>query len=183
MRLLFLLAAWTAIGAFPRISLVDTNGVVHNESEWSGARAIVVFFVLTDCPISNGYVPEMNRIAREYAQRGIRTYAVAADLDKASTELKKHATEFGYAFPVLIDPKQQFVRLAGASVTPEAAILDSKGGVLYLGRIDNRAPDIATRRPQPTEHDLRRALDSVIAGKPVTPARTTAVGCAISLLR
>jgi peroxiredoxin len=182
-KLLLILAGWTAMAAFPRISLVDTNGVVHNERELSGQRAIVVFFVLTDCPISNGYVPEMNRIARDYAQRGIRTYAVMADLDKSSAELKKHATEFGYAFPVLVDPKQQLVRLAGATVTPEAAVLGSNGDVLYLGRIDNRAPDIATRRVQPTEHDLRRALDAVVAGKRVTPARTTAVGCAISRLQ
>jgi peroxiredoxin len=175
-----LLAAWFVFAEPARVSVVDTRGVVHTEAEWAGQRAIVIFFVFTDCPISNGYVPEMNRIAKDYAERGVRTYAVIADLDKSTAEIQKHAKEFEYDFPVLIDPKQQLVRLAGATVSPEAAVLSAQGNLLYLGRIDDRAPDIATRRTQIKERDLRLALDAVIAGRPVARARTTAVGCAIS---
>ena len=63
----------------------------------------------------------------------------------------------------------------------DKVVLSSDGKVLYLGRIDNRIADIGQARNAATESDLRNALDSVLAGKPVAHPRTTAVGCAISL--
>src|ERR1035438_9079284 len=48
-------------------ALRDTEGVEHHQNEWAQARAVVLFFVTTDCPLSNGYAPEMNRIEQAYA--------------------------------------------------------------------------------------------------------------------
>ena len=167
--------------ALVHFSLFDTLGVVHQESEWAKSKAVVIFFTTTDCPISNGYVPEMNRIYSDYAKRGVAFYAVQGDRTIADAEVKKHAKEFGFKFPVLFDPKQVLVRLSGATAIPEAVVLSSDGKVLYLGRIDNRIADIGQSRIAATEPDLRNALESVLAGKAVAHPRTTAVGCAITL--
>ena len=64
---------------------------------------------------------------------------------------------------------------------PEVAVFSPSGEVLYLGRIDNRMEDISRRRTTVTEHELRDALDAVLAGKPVKVARTRAVGCSINV--
>ena len=85
-------------------------------------------------------------------------------------------------FPVLFDPKQMLVRLAGATATPEVALLSHEGSVLYLGRIDKRIVDFDKRRPAATESDLRNALDAVLAGKAVARPKTDVIGCAINLL-
>jgi hypothetical protein len=127
----------------------------------------VVFFTTTDCPISNGYVPEMNRIYSDYAKRGVAFYAVQADTSIRDADVKKHAREFGFKFPVLLDSKQVLARLTGATAIPESAVLSSDGKILYLGRIDNRIADFGQARTAATEPDLRNALDSVLAGKPV----------------
>ena len=75
-----LLAAVAVSGApAPKFSLADSAGVTHTDAEWRAAKAAVLFFIAADCPISNGYVPEMNRIAKEYASRGVRVYGVMAD--------------------------------------------------------------------------------------------------------
>src|SRR2546421_284048 len=50
-------------------------------AEWRGHPAIVLFFVNPECPLSNSYVPELNRIQQDYAQRGVLAYAVLADPD------------------------------------------------------------------------------------------------------
>ena len=162
-------------------ALRDTAGVVHRQDEWAMKRAVVVFFTTTDCPLSNQYVPEMNRIRSDYASRGVGFYAVQSDLTIADTDVRKHAEEFGFSFPVLFDTKQVLVRLAGATATPEAAVLSNAGKVLYLGRIDNRVVDFDKRRPAANELDLRNALDAVLAGKPVVRPKTQVVGCAINL--
>jgi hypothetical protein len=44
------------------IALRDTNGAWQRPLQ-SDKRAVVLFFIARDCPISNGYAPEINRIA------------------------------------------------------------------------------------------------------------------------
>ena len=164
------------------IDLRDVNGVEHRQSEWESKRAVVIFFTTVQCPLSNGYVPEMNRIQKDYASRGVAFYAVEADPTIADNEVRKHAKDFQIAFPMLLDKRQSLVRLSGATATPEVAVLSNKGTLLYLGRIDNRAEDIDKRRTIITEHDLRDALDAVLAGRAAPRAKGNIVGCAINLV-
>jgi len=177
-----ILIAILSLLPLPQFALRDTAGVVHHQDEWSKSRAVVVFFTTTDCPLSNSYVPEMNRVRAEYENRGVAFYAVQTDTTIKDLEVRRHAAEFGFTFPVLFDPKQLLVRLAGATATPEAAVLSNDGKVLYLGRIDNRIVDFDKRRPAATESDLKDALDAVLAGKPVSHPKTEVIGCAINLV-
>jgi thiol-disulfide isomerase/thioredoxin len=177
-----LMFALSVVLAVPHFTLRDTAGAVHRENEWSKARAIVIFFTTTDCPLSNSYVPEMNRIQKAYADRNVSFYAVQTDTTIPDAEVRKHAKEFAFAFPVLFDPQQILVRMAGATVTPEVAVLSAKGEVLYLGRIDNRIEDFDKRRTVTTEFDLKDALDAILAGRAVAQPRTTAIGCGINVV-
>lgn len=170
-------AAWGA--ALPQFTLSDSAGGLHASAEFTSAKAVVLFFITTDCPISNGYAPEMNRIAQTYASRGVRFYGVMADLTTPLAEVSKHAKEYGFTFPVLLDPKQTLIRFTGASVTPQAAVIQPAGTLAYLGRIDNRVEGFGEQRPRATENDLRDALDQVLAGKAVLRPSTKAVGCSI----
>jgi peroxiredoxin len=180
--LLLLLAAVAISGApAPQFSLTDSAGVAHTDAEWRAAHAAVLFFIAADCPISNGYVPEMNRVAHDYASRGVRLYAVMADTSISLPEVQKHAKEFGFTFPVLLDPKQILVRFTGASVTPQVAVISPGGAMVYLGRIDNRVEGFGLQRSQATQRDLRDALDEVLAGKPVAKPAGKAIGCSIVL--
>ena len=162
--------------------LRDTQGAVHTQAEFAGHKAVVLFFTTTDCPIANSYVPEMNRIHDAYALRSVLFYAVQTDLTIPAADVAKYAREFRYAYPLLLDPKQQLVRWTGASITPQTAILAPDGKLLYLGRVDNRVADFGKQRLQPTVLDLRDSLDAVLAGKPVPHAATKSVGCAITLI-
>src|SRR5436853_4494671 len=170
------------IALISAFALRDTAGAIHDQTEWMKSRAVVIFFTTTDCPLSNSYVPEMNRIRGEYENRGVAFYAVQTDTTVPEAEVRKHATEFGFMFPVLLDPKQMLVRLAGATATPEVALLSNDGAVLYLGRIDDRVVDFDKRRPAATESDLRNALDAVLTARPVPRPKTDVIGCAINLV-
>jgi peroxiredoxin len=174
--LLFCGSVWAAPLQF---HLRDAQGGVHTPAEWIGQRAIVLFFVTTDCPVGNSYVPEMNRIHDAYAARGISVYAVQADPAIAEAEVVKYAREFHYGFPLLLDPDQVLVRHTNATVTPQAAVLLPDGKLVYLGRIDNRVVDFGKSRPQATQLDVRLALDALVAGKSVTFSTNKSIGCAI----
>ena len=168
--------------AAAQFTLRDTDGVVHRQNDWAKSKAVVIFFTTTDCPLSNNYVPEMNRIQKAYADRSVSFYAVQTDTTISDVEVRRHAKDFGFAFPVLFDPQQMLIRMAGATVTPEVAVLSATGEVLYLGRIDNRIEDFDKRRTVTTEFDLKDVLDSILAGKAVARPRTTAVGCGINMV-
>ena len=180
---LLLLVVAAAVGIpgrdMPEFSFSDSSGHIHTRTEWSGKRAIVLLFVTTDCPLSNGYVPELNRINNAYASRGVLFYAVQGDATVSIDEVRKHVAEFGYTFPYLLDEKETLAAFTGATTTPEAAVLSAAGELLYLGRIDNRLEDFGKQRVRTTEFDLKDALDAILAGKPVPHARTKALGCAI----
>jgi len=173
------LALMYLAGAPLAFHLHDTQGAVHAPSEWAGHKAVVLFFVTTDCPIANSYVPEMNRIRDAYAPQGVLFYAVQAEPRTPEADVARYAREYRYAFPLLLDPHQALVKLTGATITPQAAIVSPEGKVWYLGRIDNRAVDFGVQRPRATEQDLREALDAVLAGKAVPHPFTKSIGCAI----
>lgn len=162
----------------PKFSLVDTVGATHTDAEFKGAE-VVLFFITTDCPISNGYVPEMNRIAKDYGSRGVRFYGVMTDTSVPVADVRKHVKDFGYVFPVLLDPTQVLVKFTNADTNPETAVIAPHGGMTYLGRIDNKVAGFGTQRPDATEHDLRDAIQATLAGKPVAKAVTTPIGCSI----
>jgi thiol-disulfide isomerase/thioredoxin len=176
------LPAGTSSAGQSKINLRDVDGVEHRQTEWETKRAVVIFFTTTECPLSNGYIPEMNRLQKVYSARNVAFYAVEVDTTISDRDVRKHAKEFGIAYPVLIDKRQSLVRLSGATATPEVAVLSNKGAVLYLGRIDNRVEDFDKRRNAATQHDLREVLDAVLTGRTAPRATTKVVGCAIPLI-
>jgi hypothetical protein len=85
------------------------------------------------------------------------------------------AKEKGFNFPYLRDDTQEVVRAYGAARTPEVFLLGADRKLAYHGRIDD-SPDDAKKVKR---HDLSVALDEVLAGKPVSVAKTTSVGCSV----
>lgn len=142
----------------------------------------LLLFVLTDCPISGRLAPEFRRICAEYTPRGVSCTLVFVDPETKPDQARQHLKTFSLEpIPFVVDARHQLVKRAGATVTPEAAVFDSDSKLLYLGRVDDSHVSWTKSRPA-TRHDLRDALDAVLAGRPVPHPRTEAVGCYISPL-
>jgi hypothetical protein len=161
------------------LQVADINGVLRTPLELRNHEAAVLIFVGVDCPISNSYAPAINRIVADYAGKDLDFYIVYSDPKLSAADAKKHAADFGYTCPALLDSQQRLMKKVNATVTPEAAVVDSAGQVVYLGRIDNWYEDFGKQRYAATTHELRDALDAVIAGKKVMTPVTKAVGCPI----
>lgn len=155
----------------------DIDGKPHQPLAEAGQKATVFFFVLHDCPLANSCAPEINRIVADYRARGVRSYLVFVEDDLSPKVARKHAREFGFICPVLLDREQRLMQFAHATVSPEVAVLAPDNALLYRGRIDDRLAARGKQRVSPTRRDLREALDAVLAGKPVPEPVTTAVGC------
>lgn len=156
----------------------DLNGIPRHPLDPGQKAASVLFFYGHDCPISNGYAPEINRICSRYTNFNFYIVQVGDDLTAAAA--RAHARQYKLRAPILLDPRHELVKLAGATLTPEAVVLGRAGEVLYRGRIDNQYAALGKkRRAGATQHDLRDALDAIRAGKAVSVKETTAIGCVI----
>ncbi len=181
--LFWLLLALLASGAAGRIVVSDLNGARVAPLETRARKAIVLFFITNDCPIANACAPEIERIYRKYGPKQVAMYLVYVDPSLSAAAALAHRKDYGYTCPALLDPQHLLVKSSGAKVTPEAALYDRSGRLLYHGRIDDRAIAFGQVRAQPTKLDLRDALDAHLQGKPVRTSYSKAVGCSIADLR
>ena len=162
------------------LQLRDTRGVLHRPLNVKGARATVLIFITHDCPISNRYAAEINRIHTAYASRKIAFYMIYTDADLTAAQARQHAKDFGYHSVALLDRTHLLVKKVRATVTPEAFVLSPAGKVLYRGRIDDTYVDYGKSRLKPKKRDLRDALDAIVNGKPVPNPVTKSIGCFIT---
>ena len=123
--------------------------------------------------------PMVRDIAAAYASRGVVCRLVYCDPDESAADIRRHLAEYGYSLPALRDVSQRFARASKVKVTPEAAVYQADGKLVYHGRIDDRYADLGKARPEPTERDLTNALEAALAGKEVPAAKGEAVGCEI----
>jgi hypothetical protein len=171
-------AVLLALAATAPVRVVDLQGrAVDPFQIAAGAKAVVFVFTATDCPISNRYAPEIQRLRREYADHGVRFFLVYPNPADTPAAIREHAKAFAYPADALLrDPKQRLAKASSVTIAPEAAVF-AEGRLVYHGRIDDRFVDFGVDRPEPTVRDLDEALRAVLAGKPVAHPVTQAVGC------
>jgi len=137
--------------------------------------------VRSDCPISNRYAPEIARLAERFTARGMAFRLVYPDPSEPPRRSRAtsatSATDAGAA-----RPEHHAVALAGATVTPEAAVFRA-GRMVYRGRIDDSWTGFGEGRPEPSSRDLEDVLEAIAAGRDTPPRTTPAVGCFIADLR
>ena len=142
-------------------------------------KVAVLFFVGVECPISNGYSPEINAMAKDFSNRGVTTAVIYAGADVTAAGAAKHHKDFSLTPQPLLDPACELARLVGATVSPQAVVLKADGSIAYRGRIDDRVVAFGKKRQEPTKRDLWEAVDAVLAGREPVEVETKAVGCAI----
>ena len=172
---LFLICAFSTFAQ----AALDLEGNPVDPIKASEGKISVLVFVRTDCPISNRYAPLLEHLNDIYADKA-KFWLVYPDRNTASQQITDHMRQFHLSIRPLRDPHHSLVKLAKATITPEAVVLDSQGKLLYRGRIDNLYVDAGRSRTAATTHELKDAIESAAFGKIPMPASTPAVGCYIS---
>ena len=166
-------------GTVPALTVPGLDGtMVSPLAPADGVEATVLLFVMTDCPISNRYAPEVRRLHDEFGG-AMRFWLVYADAQRPVDELREHRASFGYPFGALRDVDGALAALAGATVTPEAVVFDAARRMVYRGRIDDRFVSFGVARRAPRTRDLHDRLRRLAAGETLTFSQTRAVGCYI----
>ena len=162
-----------------RLKNVDGK-ILSSEDLASGKKALAVIFSCNHCPYVQAWEDRMIALGKTYQARGVAFVLINANNPKkypedSFPEMVKRAKAKGYPFSYLHDEDQEIARAYGATRTPEAFLFDSQGMLRYHGRIDDNYENPQAAR----SHDLREALEAVLAGRSPATAETPPVGCTI----
>ncbi|MEM9660372.1 MAG: redoxin domain-containing protein, partial [Planctomycetota bacterium] len=156
------------------LPLQSSDGLSVTLAVPSGVKLHVLCFLGSECPLAKLYGPRLDGMARQYADRQVRFFGVNSNIQDSLDDVLSYVEDHELSFPVVKDHDRKLALSLGATRTPEVFVVDAQGIVRYQGRIDDQyQPGVA--RPEPTEHDLRRAIDELLSGASVSIPRTESV--------
>jgi len=165
----------------PRFSLPDCRGGTVSIETFSQAPALLVMFICNHCPYVKHVQKPLASLVKEYQAKGLAAVGISSNdieshPDDSPKDMARVAGEIGYTFPFLYDESQEVAKAYHAACTPDFFLFDAKRKLVYRGQMDASRPgsDIPV-----TGSDLRRALDAVLAGKPVPGEQRASIGCGI----
>jgi peroxiredoxin len=176
-----------AIGATaPDFDLPGVDGKNHKLAEFKDASLLCVVFTCNHCPTAQAYEARLNKLHADYKDKGVALVAISPNDEKALRldelgyteysdsleEMKLRAKDQDFQFPYLYDGENQKVSMAyGALATPHVFLFDADRKLRYHGRIDDS--DVKEVK----SHDLRNAIDALLAGQSVPKETTKIFGC------
>lgn len=152
------------------------------QAEANAVQATVVAFLGVECPLARIYARRLNALAVEYSQRGIRFALVDSNQQDSEEEIARFVDELKLDVAVTKDADHRLADLLKATHTPQVFVIDEHQTIRYVGRVDDQyafGQGVGYQRAQVGRHDLREALEDLLAGREVAVPETKAVGCVI----
>ena len=159
-------------------SLKDIHRRPRSIADYKQAKAFVVVFLDTECPLAKLYLTTLKDLHKKYTPAGVQFIAINSGEQDSFVAVSAHAQEREIHFPVLKDFDHKVADAFGAKRTCEVFLLDTDRVIRYHGRIDDQY-GIGFRREKPNRNDLQEAIDEFLAGKPVAKPKTEVAGCPI----
>ena len=163
----------------PFDGLLGTDGKRYGLSSFDDRRLLAVVFSSNRCPTVKAYEGRLRSFHTQYATRGVQLLAVNSNSpylypDESYERMVKFARDSGYQFPYVVDEDQRVARAFGASRTFHVFMLDEDRRLRYRGRFDD-----SRLEERVTSHDLRDAVDDLLAGRGVSVPITRPFGCSL----
>jgi len=173
----------------PDFNLPGVDGRNYSLKDFASAKALVVVFTCNHCPTAQAYEERVQKLHDDYAKKGVVLVAISpndpnsvrldelgyTDLGDSFDDMKIRAAHKKYNFPYLFEGDATGVaRAYGPAATPHVFIFDRERKLRYKGRIDD-----SEREKLAKVHDVRNALDALLAGRAVPVAETKSFGCSI----
>jgi peroxiredoxin/mono/diheme cytochrome c family protein len=157
-------------------TLTDIKGKTYNWETLAQRGPVALVFSGTACPVAQRYTVRLNELYQTFSAKGVSLFVVHSNYDEGKEEVAEHAKEMGYKMPVVKDEDGSLARMLGATMTPQAFVIDSKGVLRYRGALDDNRYENRVKKPY-----LRDTLNALLNKKAVPVANTEAFGCTLRL--
>ncbi len=112
----------------PDFTLTDMDGQKVSLSQFRG-QVVVLNFWATWCPPCREEMPSMEKLYRDYKDKGLVMLAVNVD-ENGRQAVEKFLQQTPYSFPILIDSESAAQNAYGVFRFPESFIIDRNGNVV-----------------------------------------------------
>lgn len=165
-------------------ALIDHQGKFHEYDYYcrdAEVKGIVLFVQGNGCPLVRKRVPELKRLRGAFEDKGILFGMINANVQDEREDLAEEAEAYGIDMPILKDSAQLVARMLKFERTAEAFLIDTKTHeVVFRGPIDDRM-SYQKERPEASAHYLKDAIQALLKGEKVEPAKVEAPGCRITM--
>jgi len=165
----------------PEFELPNVDGRTVDFAAAAGSKGTVVMFICNHCPFVKHVADQLAALGRDYLGRGIGFAAISSNdvsMHPADSpeQMVREAEDRGYPFPYLYDQTQEVAKAYHAACTPDFYLFDAGRKLVYRGQLDASRPggEISV-----TGHDLRAAIDALLAGQPPVADQIPSLGCNI----
>lgn len=170
----------TEAPAFELPDVISGNVISLSEIS-SGKQGTLVMFVCNHCPYVKHVQSELVKLANDYQGKDIAFVAISSNdvenYPEDSPELMlQEAKKWNYTFPYLYDQTQEVAKAYKAACTPDFYLFDKDLKLVYRGQLDGSRPG---NKVPLTGEALRAALDSLLAGIPISENQIPSMGCNI----
>ena len=157
------------------------TGQTYSLNSFSDKSALLVMFICRHCPYVVHVEQELAKIGRDYQNTGLGIVAICSNdsityPDDAPPKLKEMAQRLNATFPFCYDETQEVAKAYRAACTPDFYLFDQDRRLVYRGQLDESRP--GNNKPV-TGRDVRTAIESVLAGKPIDSNQRPSIGCSI----
>lgn len=166
----------------PDFALTDVvSGKTVRRDDFKGGKALLVMFICAHCPYVKHIEKTLGKLGADYAGKAVSLVAISSnDVNTHPADnpdgLKAQAQANGFGFPYLYDETQAVAQSYKAACTPDFFLFDGNFKLVYRGQYDSSRPGNGV---PVTGEDLRAAIDTVLAGKPVPADQRPSIGCNI----
>ena len=91
-------------------SALDLNNRPLDPFAAASGKGLVLIFIRTDCPISNHYAPEIQRLFAKYSGQSIAFWLVYPNADASAGQVAAHLKEYELAVPAVRDTRHLLVK-------------------------------------------------------------------------
>ncbi|QQR83525.1 thioredoxin family protein [Candidatus Peregrinibacteria bacterium] len=161
-------------------NLPGTDGKMHSPSDYADKKVLGVMFICNHCPYVKAVFDRLIQIQNDYADKGVQLIGINSNdaneyPDDSIENMKLEVQNRQISFPYLQDESQEVGKAYQAQCTPDIYVFDAERKLAYHGRIDDnwQEPEKVTR------HELREALDHLLAGEPAQADQKPTMGCSI----
>ncbi len=162
----------------PDFKLPATDGKTYSLDDFKTARVLVVFFTCNHCPFVIGSDEVTRATALRFKDKGVAFIGINSNSGNTHPEdgfdtMVKRMEEHKFPWVYVRDKSQDVARAYGGLRTPHFFVFNHERKLVYTGRgVDN-----PRNTAEMTTNDLERALEEVVAGKPVSVPMTNPIGC------
>jgi peroxiredoxin len=162
----------------PDFKLLGVDGKQYSLASFRDAKLLVIVFSCNHCPYVVGNEQRMIKFASDYAARGVKMVAINSNETQnhpgdSFEHMVTRAKEKNFPFAYLRDESQDVAKAYGGLRTPHFYIFDGERKLRYTGRMDDSPRVEAAAKT----HELRDAVDALLAGKKPPVEQTNPIGC------